>query len=362
MTNNSKTPQNKSHFLWLAIIVALVVAGGYFQNNWQVEKNNLTGLLDDALSINETLAQQLDTSNQAYAELKDRASAAQSDQASLNSAVEQLREALDELQKEQALSRKTLQDREIALAAQKATTQALQTQLEDTVRQLQMQKSLYEKLSQQYQNQLVRLSEISQSHQSIESQYLNAREQIALQQTETENYSATIAELELALAAENTAMEELSDLLNQMTESNQELVTKLENGSTMIELPERVLFQSGSAKINTQGQQTLTLLVNALKSFPDHIISVQGHSDSRPITANLMAQYPSNWELSAARAAAAVRILLDQGISNARLQAVGFADSKPLVKEVNDVTRAQNRRIEILLVPQLGLKSQTASQ
>lgn len=362
MTNDSKSPQNKSHYLWLAIIVALFVAAGYFQNNWQVEKNRLTDSLEDTLSLNDALQEQLEASNQTNAALKSRASAAQSDQASLNTVVEQLREALDELQKEQALSSKTLHDREVALAAQKATTQALQTQLEDTTRQFQVQKSLYEKLSQQYQNQLVRLSEMSQSHQSIESQYLNAREQIALQQTETENYSATIAELELALAAENTAMEELSDLLSQMTESNQELVTKLENGSTMIELPERVLFQSGSAKINTQGQQTLTLLVNALKSFPDHIISVQGHSDSRPITAKLMAQYPSNWELSAARAAAAVRILLDQGISNARLQAVGFADSKPLVKEVNDATRAQNRRIEILLVPQLRLKSQFTSE
>ena len=339
-TNNSNTQPKKHHYLWLALIVAMVIAAGYIQNNWQIEKNSFVASLDESQALNTALQKQLADTDAAYAQLKNSASAAQNDQVSLNSVIQQLKDALDDMQKDQALASKILHDREIALEEQNATTAALQAKLEATTRQLQVQKSLYEKLTRQYQDQLERLSDLSQLHQSIESQYLNAREQIALQQTKTENYSATIAELEQALASENTAMDELSVLLNQMAESNQELVRKLEDGSTMIELPERVLFQSGSAKINSQGQQTLALLVKALKSFPNHIISVQGHSDSRPITVNLATQYPSNWELSTARAAAAVRILLDQGISSRRMQAVGFADSKPLVMEVDDATRA----------------------
>ena len=96
---------------------------------------------------------------------------------------------------------------------------------------------------------------------------------------------------------------------------------------------------------------TLTLLADALKSFPDHLISIQGHSDSRSIAPALQSLYPTNWELSASRAASAVRVLREAGIDPSRMQAVGFADARPLVKEIDTVSRRKNRRIEVLLYP-----------
>jgi chemotaxis protein MotB len=358
-TTTEKSATNSRLYGWLALVIALVVAVAYLQRHWQDENNSLIAALDDSVASNLALQDQLSETNDALTRLKAASQVTQSDQVTLNGVIQQLQQALDALGQEQVLATLTLHDRQEALEQQRATTKALQTELMDTTAQLQLQKSLYEKLTQQYQAQLERLSDLSQSHQSIESQFLNAREQIALQQSKTADYSATIEELQEALASENAAMDELASMLSELTENNQELVQKLEDGSTMIALPERVLFQSGSAKINDQGKKTLGLLVTALKSFPNHVISVQGHSDSRPLSRNLQAQYPTNWELSAARAAAAVNILLDKGIAGQRLQAVGFANSRPLVVEVDDDTRALNRRIEILLVPQLNLKSQT---
>ncbi len=196
-----------------------------------------------------------------------------------------------------------------------------------------------------------RLSELAEERLSVEERYRRTREQLALQQARNEDYSQTIADLEGRLSMETAAMDQLQRQLQSLSNERESLVSRLEDGTTVIKLPENILFASGSARISDAGQETLRFLADALESFTEHLISVQGHSDGQLISPSLQTRYPSNWELSSARASAAVQVLIAAGINPDRLQAVGYADSRPLVEETDADSRRANRRIEVLLYP-----------
>lgn len=106
---------------------------------------------------------------------------------------------------------------------------------------------------------------------------------------------------------------------------------------------DRILFASGSATLEPAAQDLLRRLVPSLASLPG-TITVEGHSDDTAIST---ARFPSNWELSAARAAAVVRTLAAMGIPPGRLGALGFADSRPVTED--PARRAENRRVEIVV-------------
>ncbi|MDM7945132.1 MAG: peptidoglycan -binding protein [Oceanibaculum nanhaiense] len=114
-----------------------------------------------------------------------------------------------------------------------------------------------------------------------------------------------------------------------------------------------VFFDSGSATLGLEGQTQLTQLAGVLldisKQIPDNIdwvLQVEGHTDNVPIAT---LQFPSNWELSAARAIQVVRQLMAAGIPAKRLAAAGYADNYPIAPNATDSGRRQNRRIELKL-------------
>lgn len=105
-----------------------------------------------------------------------------------------------------------------------------------------------------------------------------------------------------------------------------------------LEIPEKLLFTSGSAELPSNGE--LFALVDMLKQHPG-TIEITGHTDSVPINTK---QYPSNWELSSARASALARFFESQGIARSKLKAVGVADTQPL----SDIAE-KNRRVTLTL-------------
>lgn len=114
-----------------------------------------------------------------------------------------------------------------------------------------------------------------------------------------------------------------------------------------------IFFDPGSAEIKPQAGAALDQLAGALSSLekeipPDiaWVLRVDGHTDNRPIS---NAQFPSNWELSAARAIAVVQYLIGKGISPAHLVAAGFGEYQPIDTADTDEARARNRRIELKL-------------
>jgi chemotaxis protein MotB len=113
---------------------------------------------------------------------------------------------------------------------------------------------------------------------------------------------------------------------------------------------DKILFDSGSATINERGMELLQIVAGSLKGNKDQGIVVEGHTDNLPLSTSLKKQFPSNWELSTARAAAVVRFFQEQGgIDPQRLSARGFSFYKPVAPNTSEEGRHQNRRNEIIL-------------
>jgi len=114
---------------------------------------------------------------------------------------------------------------------------------------------------------------------------------------------------------------------------------------------EAILFDSGKAEVKPEGLVVLGKVIEILKTVNDKAIRIEGHTDNKPIVGPLTQRYPTNWELSAARAITVSRYLQKQGIEPANLSAIAFAEFKPVADNDSLEGRARNRRIEIVLVP-----------
>jgi chemotaxis protein MotB len=111
-------------------------------------------------------------------------------------------------------------------------------------------------------------------------------------------------------------------------------------------LTDSLLFSSGSATLESQGQPLLTEIAALLNVDHVHPIAVEGNTDNVPITGG---EFPSNWELSTARASSVVRFLIAKGVDSQRLSAVGYAEQHPIATNSTPTGRALNRRVEIVL-------------
>jgi chemotaxis protein MotB len=107
-----------------------------------------------------------------------------------------------------------------------------------------------------------------------------------------------------------------------------------------------VLFDSGSAVVKSGGRPTLAQIGRIIDHEGRHPVRVEGHTDDRPIATS---QYPSNWQLSGARAAAVVQQLNGAGVSAKRMSLAGYAAQHPIAGNATPAGRAQNRRVEIIL-------------
>ena len=114
-----------------------------------------------------------------------------------------------------------------------------------------------------------------------------------------------------------------------------------------VEVAEQLFFDSGRATLKEQGKAVLSKVGEALKGYEDKVIRVVGHTDNVPIST---AQFPSNWELSAARATSVVRFLQSAGVAPERLTASGRGEYSPVASNDDTEGRRKNRRIEITLV------------
>ncbi len=123
-------------------------------------------------------------------------------------------------------------------------------------------------------------------------------------------------------------------------------------GRLTLNLVDRILFDSGKADIKTAGVEVLKRVGEILKDVSDKEVRIEGHTDNVPISERLRPTFASNWELSAARALNVLHFLQDQvGIPGERLAANGFGEYRPLADNATPEGRAQNRRIQIVLVP-----------
>jgi chemotaxis protein MotB len=115
---------------------------------------------------------------------------------------------------------------------------------------------------------------------------------------------------------------------------------------------DKILFDSGSVEIKQKGKKLLLVVAESVRAHKDENILVEGHTDNMPLGPTLKEEFPSNWELSVARAAAVVRFLQKEGrLHPERLSARGYSFYRPVASNETKEGRHQNRRIEIILGP-----------
>lgn len=127
-----------------------------------------------------------------------------------------------------------------------------------------------------------------------------------------------------------------------------------------VDVAEQLFFESGRANLKDSGKAVLKQVAAALQGYEDKAIRVVGHTDNVPIARAWREVFPSNWELSAARATTVVRFLQDAGIEPARLIATGRAQYAPVAPNDSAEGRQKNRRIEITLIDRTLLSEEEA--
>ena len=122
-------------------------------------------------------------------------------------------------------------------------------------------------------------------------------------------------------------------------------------GRLVVKLASSILFDSGKTELKAEGQAALANLATALKSLNDREFLVAGHTDNVPIKT---ARFKNNWDLSTARAVEVVQFLITQGMTSSNIGAAGYGENDPVSDNTTEDGKAQNRRIEVILMPLLG--------
>ena len=170
---------------------------------------------------------------------------------------------------------------------------------------------------------------------------------------ELEKTVARVRVLENELSRKDSAVKALKDEIAKALAGFDELDIKIEyrNGKVYVSLAEKLLFKSGSTSVDPKGQEALLKLAAALNKKPDVTVTVEGHTDNKPMNGE---KIKDNWDLSVLRATSIVRIMTEDGkMSAKRVTASGRAANAPIADNESAEGRAKNRRTEIILTPKL---------
>lgn len=182
-------------------------------------------------------------------------------------------------------------------------------------------------------------SELESSNFRLKEEIKKLKEDIALLQKVKEEKVKEVS---------STYEQLLSNMKNEIAQG-QVTISEL-RGKLTVNMEAAILFDSGKADVKQEGLTILNKMVETLKGVTDKAIRIEGHTDNVQITGGLTRIFPTNWELSAARAINVARYLQQQGIDPFNLSAAAFAEHKPVADNSTKEGRAKNRRIEITLV------------
>jgi len=162
--------------------------------------------------------------------------------------------------------------------------------------------------------------------------------------------ASLVKEREEQVQKVSSTYESLLEKMKSEISKGQVTISELK-GKLTVNMVDSILFDSGRAEVKKGGLEILGKVISILKDVNDKSIRIEGHTDDVPISRALAKRYPTNWELSAARAINVARHLQDQGIDPGQLSAVAYGEWKPVATNDTAEGKAKNRRIEIILVP-----------
>jgi chemotaxis protein MotB len=200
------------------------------------------------------------------------------------------------------------------------------------------------------------LEEILKAKSGTMSQEIaNLRKQNKDMRQEIESLRAKTQALEVEKTEEilgvKTMYEDLVQDMESEIKKGKITITQLK-GKLKVNMVDEILFDSGRATIKPQGVKVLERVGKVLLNAKDQAIRIEGHTDNVPIGAELAKTYPTNWELSVARATAVTRYLQEKiGVDPRVISPTGYGPYRPIASNETEQGRTRNRRIEIVLVP-----------
>ncbi len=302
------------------LILGSAAAGGWYYYYEEVNKSK--SLEKDGQSELSSLTRQLEKTEQDYNNLATQ-------QADLKASLEKERRSQQELT--DLLEKVQTDNRELTELL--ARTQDEQKQAEAT-----LEKEV-EKISLTTEELKAELEKRQQAQQTLKN--------------EISTVSEEKSELLTKLEQEQESKRQIANLKNRLEQELNESrveVSQLKNQMTVIILTSEVLFGSGSAEITRAGKKVLAIIADSLNAYPDQAITVEGHTDNIPILQHK--KYASNWELSTARAIAAIQFFQQNSqVDPQRLKVVAYGEYHPVASNDSAEGRQLNRRIEIKLSP-----------
>ena len=190
---------------------------------------------------------------------------------------------------------------------------------------------------------------MKQQVSSLEQQKATLEQQKTAAQQQVGSLEQQKAALEATSQQRQQQYEALVQGLSKEVEKGQLQVKQYKN-MLSVDLAEQIFFDSGRATLKAGGKEVLKKVADALKGYEDKIIRVVGHTDNVPVAKSLQGTFPSNWELSVARATNVVRFLQVSGIPPERMVPSGRGEYDPVAPNDTPEGRQKNRRIEIMLI------------
>lgn len=178
-----------------------------------------------------------------------------------------------------------------------------------------------------------------------------ARADLAVKEAELDELTKSDTQKKEEIEKVDKTYKALIDEMKKEIEEGNIEITNL-RGELSVNVLDKILFDSGKTVIKPEGLAVLKRVGDILKDVKDKKIVVEGHTDNVPISPALKSRFPTNWELSTARAVVVVRYLQEKvGIDPALLWASGVSEYHPVSENSTTEGKARNRRIEIILKP-----------
>jgi len=370
-----KLDQDKQRIVFIAglILVAIASLGGYLYN---AQQNTIRALTDESQSTQRALGEDLNQSRQKIDRLDTQIQQLEQEQSALQASLTEEQEARTQLQTELEQAREEKTQIENSLRAELQSLATASSELETDFRQqLAQQQALDDELdtvSSEKDQLLAELESEQEQGRQLQLQIAQVTADVGQKENALSDTEQAVSQLNLqleqTLKQQNLLTKRIDEINQQHEKDSQHFaeleqrlkhelnesrfeISQLKNRMTVIKLTSEVLFNSGSAKIKPAGQEVLSLIAESLSSYPDRDINIEGHTDSVPIGKN--SSFISNWELSTARALAAVEYFQQNKQTNPkRLKVVGYGEYHPVADNETAAGRQLNRRIEIRLLPE----------
>ncbi|WP_439150990.1 OmpA family protein [Winogradskyella sp.] len=290
-------------------------------------------------------------SKKIYTELEDKYANLKKENRSLNDEVNELSndktKLTNDLNALQAAYENAIKERD-QLRSDYATAKSNLDNLKASYKALEENSSAAIAANAQKNRELLTQLEAKEQALATENERLNTLKK------ELENRSKRVAELENVIASKDASMRALKDAISKALTNfeGKGLTVEQRNGKVYISMENKLLFQSGSWSVGTEGRKAVQQLGSVLADNPDIAILIEGHTDDDPYKGN--GQISGNWDLSTKRATAIVNILRENAsINPENLTAAGRGEYAPIASNETTEGKAKNRRIEVILTPKL---------